>query len=248
MKGNSMTSYKMNRSTPLALTLLDVLAGVLFCAALAMVLFFAPEEKVMGNVQRVFYFHVAAGWTGMLGYLVAVVTSVMYLRTKKLSWDISSVAGVEIGLVFTALCVVSGSLWARPIWNTWWTWDPRLTTALIMELIYAAYLLLRRGLEEPEQRARFSAVYAIIGFVTVPLTFLSIRIFRTIHPVLIGSADPAASGAFDMNPQMLQTFFFCLITFTILFAAFFWHRLRLGKMQQEVELALQQTWNEEERS
>ena len=234
----------MKRSTPTVLILLDILAGLMIGTALLMALLYAPQEKVMGNVQRVFYFHVATGWTGMLGYLVAVVAGIGYLKTRKIDWDIASLAGVEIGLVFTALCVISGSIWARPIWNTWWTWDPRLTTAFIMELIYAAYLLLRRGLDEPILRARYSAVYAIIGFVTVPLTFLSIRIFRTIHPVLIGSTETGATGAFDMSPRMLQTFLFSLMAFTVLFAAFFWHRCRLGKMQEKAENEQYQEWEE----
>ena len=234
----------MKRSTPTVLILLDILAGLMIGTALLMALLYAPQEKVMGNVQRVFYFHVATGWTVMLGYLVAVFAGIGYLKTRKIDWDIASLAGVEIGLVFTALCVISGSIWARPIWNTWWTWDPRLTTAFIMELIYAAYLLLRRGLDEPIMRARYSAVYAIIGFVTVPLTFLSIRIFRTIHPVLIGSTEAGATGAFDMSPRMLQTFLFSLMAFTVLFAAFFWHRYRLGKMQEKAENEQYQEWEE----
>jgi len=221
------------QSIPTALIILDIMAVTLIGTALWMALVYAPQEVVMGNVQRVFYFHVAAGWTGMLGYLLAVVTGIGYLRTRKLNWDIASSAGVEIGLVFTALCIISGSIWAKPIWNTWWTWDPRLTTAFIMELIYAAYLMLRRGLIDPQQRARYSAVYAIVGFVTVPLTFLSIRIFRTIHPLLIGSNGSGTTGAFDMSPRMTQTFLFSLLAFTVLFAVFFWHRYRIGLDQEE---------------
>lgn len=223
------------KSLPRLLVALDILAGICLFIALWMALRYAPREIVMRDVQRVFYFHVAAGWTGMLGYLLAVITSVAFLRTRKPLWDAASLTGVEIGLVFTALCVISGSIWARPIWNTWWTWDPRLTTAFIMELIYVAYLLLRRGVEDPDQRGRFSAVYAIVGFITVPLTFLSIRIFRTIHPVIIGTAASAGGSSFEMSPRMLQTFLFSLFAFTVLFAAFYWHRLLLGLHQQQFE-------------
>ena len=223
------------KSTPRLLIILDCLAGLFLAAALWMTLVYAPREVEMGDVQRVFYFHVSSGWTGMLGFLLAFFASIYYLRTRIQIWDVASLAGVEIGLVFTALTIISGSIWARPIWNTWWTWDPRLTTAFIMELIYAAYLLLRRGVEDPAQRARFSAVYAIVGFITVPLTFLSIRIFRTIHPVIIGGGNSAASGTFSMSTPMLQTFLFSLLTFTLLFAAFYWHRLRLGIRQQLFE-------------
>jgi len=231
---------------PKALTILDWITGILFITAILGVFFYAPLEAVMGWVQKVFYFHVAAGWTGMLGFLVSAVAGVLYLVKKDPRWDRIGFAGVEIGMVFMLICIVTGSIWARPIWNTWWTWDPRLTTATIMELIYAAYLLLRQGVEEPERRARFGAVYAIIGFISVPLTFLSIRIFRTIHPVVIGSNDPGAAGAFDMTPRMMQVFMFSLVAFSFIFADILWHRIRLGALADHVEqkkIQLQ-TWGE----
>jgi heme exporter protein C len=104
-----------------------------------------------------------------------------------------------------------------------------------MELIYAAYLLLRQGIEDPDRRARFAAVYAIIGFLSVPLTFFSARLFRTIHPVVIGTNQPGATGAFDMTPLMLQTFLFSLLTFSLIFADLLWHRIRLGRLADRVE-------------
>jgi heme exporter protein C len=220
---------------PRLLTILDVVTILLLAIATWMVFFYAPMEAVMGNVQRVFYFHVAAGWVGMLGFLVAAVAGVAYLRTAQRKWDMVELASVEIGMVFAFVNVVTGAIWARPIWNTWWTWDPRLTTATIMLLIYAAYLMLRQGIDDPDRRARFGAVYAIVGFLSVPLTFFSARLFRTIHPVVIGSNQPGAEGAFDMTPLMLQTFLFSLLTFTIIFADLMWHRLRLGRLADEVE-------------
>jgi heme exporter protein C len=132
---------------PRFLTVLDGVTAVLFVIATAMVFFYAPEENVMGQVQRVFYFHVSAGWVGMLGFMVAAIAGVVYLRTGRHDWDIVGLSAVEIGMVFAFINIVTGSIWARPIWNTWWTWDPRLTTATIMELIYAAYLMLRSGIE-----------------------------------------------------------------------------------------------------
>jgi heme exporter protein C len=158
---------------PRLLSILDAVTAGIFVIATAMVFFYAPTEAVMGNVQRVFYFHVAAGWVGMLSFFVAAVAGIAYLRSGRRQWDIVGLAAVEIGIVFIFINIVTGSIWARPIWNTWWTWDPRLTTATIMELIYAAYLMLRAGIEDPDRRARFGAVYAIIGFVSVPLTFLN---------------------------------------------------------------------------
>jgi heme exporter protein C len=228
-------------SKPIGLKILDIVTIILLLVATWMVFFYAPTEAVMGNVQRVFYFHVAAGWVGMLGFLVAAIAGIAYLRTKDSKWDIVEVSAVEIGMVFALINVITGSIWARPIWNTWWTWDPRLTTATIMLLIYAAYLLLRAGIEDPNRRARFGAVYAIIGFLSVPLTFFSARLYRTIHPVVIGTNQPGAEGAFDMTSKMLQVFLFSLIVFTFIFADLLWHRIRMGRLQEKVEQLKMQT-------
>jgi heme exporter protein C len=220
---------------PRNLKVLDTVTLILFLVSLSMVFFYAPLEKVMGIVQKVFYFHVATAWVGMLGFGVAVIAGIAYLRTGSRKWDIVGISAVEISLVFFLIAIIMGSIWARPIWNAWWTWDPRLTTATIVELVYAAYLLLRQGIEDPDRRARFGAVYAILGFISVPLTFLSIRIFRTIHPVVIGNSDPTASGNFDMTTKMLQTFLFGLFTFSVIFIDLLWHRIRLGKLADKVE-------------
>ena len=217
------------------LTILDRVSVLLLAGATAMVFFYAPEEAVMGLVQKVFYFHTATAWVGMLSFGVAVVAGIVYLRTHNPRWDIVEVAAVELGIVFNLITIFMGMIWARPIWNTWWTWDPRLTTVTIMELIYAAYLMLRQGIEDPERRGRFGAVYAIVGFLSVPLTFFSIRIFRTIHPVVIGGSDPNATGSFDMTPQMLQTFMTSLLVFTIIYIDLLWHRVRLGELAEKVE-------------
>ena len=220
---------------PRTLRALNAVAAGLFVIALYLVLFYAPLEAVMGEVQRVFYFHVAAGWVGALAFVVAAVSGIVYLARGDRRWDRVGLSSVEIGIVFTLINIVSGSIWARPIWNTWWTWDPRLVTATVMELIYIAYVMLRQGIEDPERRARFGAVYAIVGFLSVPLTFLSIRIWRTIHPVVIGSGDPTAQGAFDMTPKMLTAFMFSLLTFTVIYATLLWHRLRLEALAERVE-------------
>jgi len=208
---------------------------VLLAAATGLVFLYAPVEQVMGMVQKVFYFHVATAWVGLLSFIVAAVAGGVYLVRHNPDWDVVETASVELGMVFLLIAIISGSIWAKPIWNTWWTWDPRLTTVTVTELIYAAYLMLRSGIEEPERRARFGAVYAIIGFLSVPMTFLSIRIFRTIHPVVVGSNDPSALGAFDMSTRMLQTFLFGLFAFTVVYAALLWHRILLGKLAEKVE-------------
>jgi heme exporter protein C len=222
-------------SKPRALVILDIVTVLLFITAVSMVFLYAPLEAVMGQVQRVFYFHVANAWVGMLGFLVAAIAGVAYLRKGDRKWDIVGLAAIEISFVFFAIAIVSGSIWARGTWGTWWTWDPRLTTAAICELVYAAYFMLRQGIEDPDRRARFGAVYAILSFISVPLTFISIRIFRTIHPVLIGSGAAGAEGSFEMSAKMLQTFMFSLLTFSFIFADLLWHRIRLGNLADKAE-------------
>jgi len=220
---------------PKLLSFFDIASILLLIAASYLTLVFAPQEAVMGQVQRVFYFHVSAGWVGMIGFFVAVVSGIFYLAKGEHKWDVAGLAGIELGLVFFFINIVTGSIWARPIWNTWWTWDPRLVTATIVELVYIAYLMLRQGIEDPDRRARFGAIYAIVGFVSVPMTFLSIRIWRTIHPVVIGSSDPGAEGAFEMTADMKTAFFFSLFTFTVIGITLVWHRIRLGNLADKVE-------------
>ena len=227
---------------PRLLVFVDTISAILLLAATGMVFFYAPVEKVMGLVQKVLYFHVAAGWAGMLGFLVAAVAGIAHLCTNERRWDVLGLASVEVGMLFALINVVTGSIWARPTWNTWWTWDPRLTTATIMLLIYAAYFILRSGIDDPHRRARFASVYTIVGFLSVPMTFFSVRMFRTIHPIvisanqLIESTQFGAAGAFDMSPRMLHTFQFSLLVFSSVFVSFLWHRVRLGRLEEEVEL------------
>lgn len=220
---------------PRLLTVLDIVTVLLLVVATLMVFSYAPLEAVMGQVQRVFYFHVSAGWVGMLGFIAAAIMGVIYLIKGDRKWDIVELAAVEIGIVFAFINVVTGSIWARPIWNTWWTWDPRLTTATIMLLIYAAYLMLRAGIDDPDRRARFGAVYAIVGSLSVPLTYFSARMFRTIHPIVISTNQPGGDGSFDMTPQMTQTFMFSLLVFSFIFIVLLWHRIRLGKLEDKVD-------------
>jgi heme exporter protein C len=212
---------------PLVLKILNIVSALLLAGAFAMAMWYAPVEKVMGAVQKVFYFHVAVAWVGMLGFLAAAVAGIIYLRTRDLKWDIVEVAAVEISLVFFLIAI-----WARPAWGTYWTWEPRLTTAAILEMIYIALLLLRQSLEEPEKRARFSAVYTLVGSISIPITFLSIRFSRTIHPVVIGAGEGAQM---NMTPEMLATMFVSIAVFSVIFVTLFWHRIRLGRLAAQVE-------------
>lgn len=215
---------------PIVLTILDILSLILVPAALVLILAFTPVEAVMGPVQKVFYFHVSAAWAGMLSFILAAAAGGGYLITRRISWDWLSLSAIEVGVVFGLVAILSGMIWAQPIWNTWWVWDPRLTTTAIMELIYLAYFILRGGLDTPEAQARLGAVYAIVSAATVPLTFFSIRLFRTIHPVVIATGGEGGS-AFNMSPRMLLAFFISLGVFTILLADLVWNRYRLAKLQ-----------------
>ena len=218
-----------------SLKVLSLLSLALIAGAFAMVLFYAPVELNMGLVQKVFYFHMAAAWVGMLAFLMAVVFAILYLRTREMKWDYFAASSVEIGLVFTLVCNFSGMIWAKAAWNTWWTWDPRLTTMTIMAFTYIAYLLLRRGVDDPQKRAQFSAIYAIIGFATVPLTFFSSRLLRTIHPVLFGGG---ASIDMNLTPEMLQTMIASVIAFTVLYSALLIFRADIMTRQEALKEAV----------
>ena len=220
------------KSQPRALYVLNIVTPLMVLIAMLVVIFYAPVEANMGRVQKIFYFHISAAWVGMLGFGVAVVAGVAYLVTRQRKWDIAGYAAVEVSLVFFLIAIVAGSIWARRTWGTWWTWDPRLTSAAIVELVYAAYLMLRQGIEDPDRRARFGAVYAIVAFISVPITFLSIRILRTIHPDL---TQGGGSGGMGLTPKMVQTMLISLFVFSFVFVDLFWHRLRLGQLVDKIE-------------
>lgn len=223
------------QSKPIALTVLNVLSVISIGVATYFALVFAPTEAVMGNVQRVFYFHVGTAWVGMVGFVLAAVAGIGYLVSKDMRWDRFELAAVEISTMFFFITIVLGSIWARPAWNTWWTWDPRLTTAAVTELIYIAYFMLRAGIEDPEKRARFGAVYALLGGLSAPITFMVIRLFRTIHPVVVGTSSAEAQGGFDMSGDMVTSLMVSIGAFTILFVTLMWHRVRMGGLEEKVE-------------
>lgn len=222
------------QSKSIALTILDVVCIILLAISTYLALFFAPTELIMGQVQRVFYFHIGTAWVGLLGFILAALSGIVYLITKDMRWDRFEVAAVEVSTMFFFITIVLGSIWARPVWNTWWTWDPRLTTAAVTELIYIAYFMLRQGIDDPEKRARFGAVYTILGGISAPITFMVIRLFRTIHPVIIGAAN-ANQEKMSMTADMKVAFFFALFAFTVIFIDLMWHRIRLGNLEEKVE-------------
>ncbi len=209
---------------------LFTVAAVLIAIAFAVVLLYAPPEQTMGLVQKVFYFHMASAWLGMLAFLCAAAFGILYLSKKELRWDRFEASSVEIGLIFTLVTNFSGMIWAKAAWNTWWTWDPRLITMTIMAFTYIAYLLLRRGMDDPAKRAQFGAIYALIGFITVPMTFFSARYLRTIHPILFG----AGAEKMALTPEMVQTMMVSLVAFTVLFVALLLYRERLMAAEEQL--------------
>ena len=211
--------------------LVIVLAALMIMIGIILELGVAPTADRLsgGDVQRIFYFHVGIAWVAGLAMFVTFVTSILYLaRGEQRKYDIVAAASVEIGVVFGVMVLLSGMFWARPVWNTWWTWDPRLTTTAITEFIYIAYLMLRAAVDDPQRRARFSAVYGIIGFVSVPITYFSTKWFQTIHP------DLGQSQGFGLTASMRPPMFVGLIAFTLVYIVLLIIRSRVERSADEV--------------
>jgi heme exporter protein C len=150
--------------------------------ALYMVFVYVPTEKTGGIVQRIFYFHVSVAWVSFLAFFVTFVFSIIYLLKRTMKWDAIAHASAEVGVIFTTLVLITGPIWAKPAWGIWWTWDARLTTSLVLWLTYVAYLLVRSYAVESARGARFGAVIGIVGFIDVPIVFLTVNLWRTQHP------------------------------------------------------------------
>jgi len=210
------------------------LTFLIMLAATYLVFMWVPNERIMGPVQKIFYFHVASAWIGFLAFLVVFIAGLAYLKTRNSKWDLIGAASPEIGVMFTTIVLITGPIWARPTWNTWWTWDPRLTTTLVLWFIYLAYLMVRSSVHEEEKKARFSAIFGIIGFIDVPIVWFSIRWWRTIHPVVVD-----ASG-FAMSPKMTATLLVSLAAFTFLFVYLLVNAFSVEKMRVEMR-ALKET-------
>jgi heme exporter protein C len=196
-------------------------SALLIPVAIGMVFFYAPIEKSMGSVQKIFYFHVPLAMMAFLSFFVSFISGIMYLRRRQQIWDARLAASVEIGVVLTTLVLITGSLWGKPIWNTYWTWDPRLTTSLILWFIFASCLILRSAVEEEGKRATYSSVMAIVGFIDVPIVFLSARLFRSIHPTVI------RSDSVGLESSMLATLIVCLIAMLTFWIGLYNYRVAL---------------------
>jgi len=227
-------SYSVQRTNVLRAITYGALA--LFVAAMIMNLFYVGPERTQGEVQRVFYIHLGSFLGAFLAFGATVVAGIAYLRTRNTKWDTLGVAGVEIGLGFSTITILTGMAWARPIWNTWWTWDPRLTSIAIMWLAYAAYMMLRAGIEDPERRRRFAAVYGIIAFASLLYTVIIIRLRPdTIHPVVAGPTQADPEGSFEVSGRIRDTLFFNLFTFAVITVVLVWHRVRLQNLLDRTE-------------
>ncbi len=192
-----------------------VLAGLLMLADLFLMLMVAPTDSVLGQVQRIFYFHVPIAVMSFLAFFVVFLASVVFLVRRSPFWDRLAHASAEVGVVFVTLALITGVIWARPIWNTWWTWEPRLTTTLILWLIYVAYLMIRSYAPSRRQGQIYSAVVGIVGFVDVPIVYYSVIWWRSIHPSpVVGPLG--GDGA--LNSTMLAVLLFSFVTFLVFFA------------------------------
>lgn len=199
--------------------------------ALYMALLYAPTERTMGEVQRIFYFHVPSAWVSFVGFGVVCVASILFLRTGAQKWDLLAKSAAEVGILFLTLVLVTGPLWAKPVWNVYWTWDARLTTSFILWLIYVAYLMLRSFVTDRDRGARFAAVFGIIGFIDVPIVYLSIRWWRTLHPApVIGGGS--GSG---LAPAMLHALLTSVAAFTLLFVTLLVLRFHAAQLHHKVE-------------
>jgi heme exporter protein C len=215
---------------------LAIISVLLTLALLAvtsyMALAVAPTEQTMGDVQRIFYYHVPSGWVAFLCFFINFVASAAYLAKRSAVMDAWAAASAEVGVVFCTVLLITGPLWARPVWGIWWTWDARLTTTLVLWLIYVSYLVLRRFAAGGQTQV-LAAAFAIFGFIDVPIVYMSIRWFRTQHPspVMGGGAN---SG---LDPAMKQVFFLNLALFTVMGIVFLVLRYKLQMREHELESA-----------
>jgi len=201
-----------------------------FLISLVLVFVWAPQIKANNAAERIaqkiFYYHVPSAWLGFLSFFVVFLASVAYLWKRSRKFELLAVASAEIGVLFITLVLLTGPVWAKPVWGIWWTWDARLTSSLVLWLIYIAYLMLRRYLPDGSKRANFSAVIGIIGFIDVPIVYYSIRWWETQHPKAV-----MASSEGSLATPMFIAFMFTLATFTLLYIYLLRQRVKLLEME-----------------
>ena len=211
--------------------ILGAVAILLVIASAYAAFFIAPEERTMGLIQRIFYFHVASAWAGFSAFLVCFIGNLLYVWKRAQKYDWLAVSGAEVGLAFTTVVLITGPIWAHPVWGIWWTWDARLTSTFVLWLLYVSYLLLRTLVEEPDRRALLSSLFGIFAFIDVPLVFGAIRWWRTQHPQPV-IAGGQGSG---LEHTMKLVFFFSAFAMHVFMAFLVAERYALEKMQTETD-------------
>ena len=209
-----------------------VITFLLLSYALYQGMWVAPREATMGEIQRIFYYHVPSAWTSFLCFFANFIASVVYLARRNLKADAFAVSTAEVGVVFCTVVLVTGPLWARPVWGIWWTWDARLTTTLVLWLFYVSYLILRRY-STGQATPTLAAALAIFGFIDVPIVYFSIRWWRTQHPQPV-IAGGAGSG---LDPRMWAAVLWNWVAFMAFAALLLWVRYRLERIRQDLDEA-----------
>ncbi|MGH7858646.1 MAG: cytochrome c biogenesis protein CcsA [Candidatus Binatia bacterium] len=222
----------MNRGAEVAGRWLPWVVGPSMIVALWLIFMTVPTERDQGIVQRIFYVHVPSAWTAFVAFFVVCGASVMFLATRRASWDRLAKASAEVGIIFCSLVLMTGPVWARPIWGVWWSWDPRLTMTVILWTIYATYLILRSYGGPDDQIARYAAVLGIVGAIDIPVIIVSVRLWRGIHPAVLMTRE-GGSGLLD--PLMRLTLYFTAVTFLLFFAWLVTVRLRAIRCREEIE-------------
>jgi heme exporter protein C len=194
--------------------------------------FIAPTERTMGLIQRIFYFHAASAWAGMTAFSVCFVANLLYVWRRQPRWDSLGVSAAEVGLAFITIVLITGPIWAKPVWGIYWTWDARLTSTFVLWLLYISYLLLRTLIEEPDRRALLSALFGIFAFLDVPLVFGAIRWWRTQHPAPVIMGGPGSG----LEPTMRAVFFFSVFALHALMAFLIVERYGLEKLRMELDI------------
>jgi heme exporter protein C len=205
---------------------LGIFALLAVLVGLYLAFFYAPPDALQGDVQRIMYIHVPTAWVAFFAFFVVFLASIVYLWKRLPEADRLAYASAEIGVLFTALTLIDGSIWGKPTWGTWWTWDARLTTTAILFVIYVGYLMLRSFIDEPERRARLSALVGIVGFIDVPIIYMSVLWFRTLH-----QPPSIQRSGVSMPDAMLFTLLFNFGAYTLVYLFFLVKRVRIESLQ-----------------
>lgn len=211
-------------------SILGILTLVGLTAGLYLGLIWAPPDAYQGQVQRIMYVHVPTAWVAYLAFLVVFIFSILYLWRGSETFDQVAYASAEVGVVFTGLTILAGSIWGKPTWGVWWTWDARLTTTAILFLIYVAYLMLRSFVEDRSRGARYAAVLGIVGFLDIPIVHKSVEWWRTLHQTASVMRPEGATVA----PPMLFTLLVSVAAFTLLYLYLLSQRLHLERLDAEI--------------